>query len=71
METMKSIEVLAAEVIEELKQLNYAYNTLCGFRTSFNRICAFARDRNEVYFSEKFGKEYLKEKIRLYCGLLS
>lgn len=62
METMKSIEVLAAEVIEELKQLNYAYNTLCGFRTSFNRICAFARDRNEVYFSEKFGKEYLKEK---------
>ncbi|RXT05308.1 site-specific integrase [Ammoniphilus sp. CFH 90114] len=62
METMKPIEVLAAEVIEELKQLNYAYNTLCGFRTSFNRICAFARDRNEVYFSEKLGKEYLKEK---------
>lgn len=62
MENMKPIELLAAEVIEELKQLNYAHNTLCGFRTSFNRICAFARDRNEVYFSEKLGKEYLKEK---------
>lgn len=62
METRKPIEVLAAEVIEELKQLNYAYNTICGFRASFNRICAFARDRDELYFSEEFGKEYLREK---------
>jgi integrase/recombinase XerD len=58
----KTIKVLASEVIEKLKQLNYAYNTICGLRASFNRICAFARDRDELYFSEKFGKEYLKEK---------
>ena len=64
MEKRKSIEVLAAEIIEKLKQLKYAYNTICGFRASFNRICVFARDRDEVYFSEEFGKEYLEKK----CG---
>jgi integrase/recombinase XerD len=62
METRKPIEELATKVVEELKQLNYAYNTVCGLRASFKRICAFARDRNEPFFSEKFGKEYLKEK---------
>lgn len=62
METRKPIESLAAEVIKELEHLNYAYNTICGLRASFNRICAFARDKNELYFSEMLGKEYLKEK---------
>lgn len=38
-----TIDVLAAEVIEELKKLNYAYNTICGLRASFNRICTFVR----------------------------
>lgn len=54
--------MLAAEVIEELKNLNYAYNTICGLRASFNRICSFAQDRGELYFSEKLGREYLKDK---------
>ena len=62
MEQRKPIEALAGEVIEKLEQLNYAHNTICGFRTSFNRICAFARERDELYFSEEFGKEYLREK---------
>jgi hypothetical protein len=62
METRKPIEALAAEVIEALKQLNYAYNTICGIRASFKRICAFAQNRNEQYFSEELGKEYLREK---------
>jgi len=44
MKKRKPIEVLAAEVIEELRRLNYAYNTVCGFRASFNRICAFAQE---------------------------
>jgi site-specific recombinase XerD len=61
-EQRKPIEALATEVIEKLEQLNYAHNTICGFRTSFNRICAFARERDELYFSEEFGKEYLREK---------
>src|SRR5690348_316784 len=62
MEAKKPIELLAAEVIEELKQLNYAYNTLCLLRASFKRICAFARDRDELHFSENLGKEYLRVK---------
>lgn len=62
MEKGKPIGVLAAEVIEKLKQLNYAYNSLCGFRSSFKRICAFAQEREEVYFSEEFGKEYLRKR---------
>jgi site-specific recombinase XerD len=62
MEKRRPIEALAAEVIKELEHLNYAYNTKCGLRASFNRICAFARDRNERYFSEDFGKDYLREK---------
>ena len=62
MEKKKPIGVLAAEVIEKLKQLNYANNSICGFRRSFNRICGFARDRGELYFSEEFGKEYLRKR---------
>jgi site-specific recombinase XerD len=62
METRKPIEMLAAEVVGELKRLNYAYNTICGLRASFNRICTFAQERGELYFSENLGKEYLREK---------
>lgn len=62
METRKPIDVLTAEVMEELGKLNYAYNTICGLRASFKRICEFARDKGEQYFSEALGREYLKEK---------
>lgn len=62
METKKPIVVLAAEVIEELVKMNYAYNSLCGLRASFKRICKFAEERGEQYFSEDLGRQYLKEK---------
>ncbi len=62
MEKEKPIEVLAADVIEKLKQLNYSDNYIRGFRSSFNRVCAFAQSRKELYFSEEFGKEYLRTK---------
>ena len=62
METRKPIGALAADIIEELKRLNYAYNTICGLRASFNRICTFARNKGDLYFSENLGKEYLREK---------
>jgi len=64
METNKPIEALAADVIESLKKLNYAHNTVCSIRASFNRICAFARVRNERCFSEELGQEYLKQRYR-------
>lgn len=62
METRKPIEELTAEVVKELEKLNYAYNTICGLRASFKRICAFAREKGEIYFSENLGREYLKER---------
>lgn len=62
METRKPIDALVLEVVEELKRLNYAYNTICGLRASFKRICAFAREKDEHYFSENLGRAYLKEK---------
>ncbi|MDA8441993.1 MAG: site-specific integrase [Peptococcaceae bacterium] len=62
MEMRKPIEVLATDVVKELKRLNYAYNTICGLRASFKRICAFARDKGELHFSENLGKEYLRER---------
>ena len=62
METRKPIEVLAAEVIEKLKQLNYSHNSILGFRSSFSRIYAFAQEIDELYFSEEFGKEYLRKR---------
>ncbi|GKS09842.1 hypothetical protein YDYSY3_08420 [Paenibacillus chitinolyticus] len=62
MEPRKPLDDLATEVVKELERLNYAYNTVCGLRASFKRICAFARDRNVSYFSENLSKEYLEEK---------
>jgi len=62
MEKQKQIDVLAAEVVKELEKLNYAYNTLCGLRASFKRICKYAEERGELYFSEALGREYLEEK---------
>ncbi|SFI41431.1 Site-specific recombinase XerD [Tindallia magadiensis] len=58
----KLIDALAAEVIEELVKLKYSYNSLCGYRSSFKRICKFAEERGEKYFSELLGRQYLEEK---------
>ncbi|MDW7730791.1 MAG: integrase, partial [Bacillota bacterium] len=62
METKKSIVVLAAEVIEELVKLQYSYNSICGYRASFKRICKFAEEKGEQHFSERLGRQYLKER---------
>jgi len=62
MKTKLPIEELAAKVLAELERLNYAYNTICGFRAFFKRVVSFAREKNEPYFSEKLGRDFLKEK---------
>lgn len=62
MKTKLPIEELAAKVLAELERLNYAYNTICGFRRFFKRVISFARKKNEFYFSEKLGRDFLKEK---------
>ena len=62
METKLTINELADKVLAELERLNYSYNSLCGFRAFYKRVIAFANEKEELYFSEKLGREFLKEK---------
>lgn len=57
-----TINELVDKVLAELERLNYSYNSLCGFRAFYKRVIAFADEKEELYFSEALGKEFLKEK---------
>ncbi|WP_010677024.1 site-specific integrase [Bacillus timonensis] len=61
MENRIPIEELVSKVLSELERLNYAYNTICGYRAFYKRVISFAKTRNEVYFSEALGRDFLKE----------
>jgi integrase/recombinase XerD len=62
METRFPIEELVSKVLSELERLNYAYNTICGYRAFYKRVIAFAKEKNEGYFSEALGRDFLQEK---------
>lgn len=62
MEIKFPIEELVSKVLSELERLNYAYNTFCGYRAFYKRVITFAKEKEEIYFSEAFGREFLKEK---------
>jgi len=62
METKLTINELVSKVLAELERLNYSYNSLCGFRAFYKRVIAFANKKEEVYFTEELGREFLKEK---------
>ena len=62
METKLPIKELVAKVLAELERLNYSYNSICGFRGFYKRVIAFATEKEEHYFSEKLGRDFLKEK---------
>ncbi|MCD6322384.1 MAG: tyrosine-type recombinase/integrase [Clostridiales bacterium] len=62
METKRTIKELSRVVLEELEKMNYAYNSICGFRASFNRIIVFADQIGETYFTEELGNRYLAQK---------
>jgi integrase len=62
MKTKIPIEELVAKVLAELERLHYSHNSLCGFRAFYKRVITFANGRNEPYFSEELGKDFLKEK---------
>ncbi|WP_096202091.1 site-specific integrase [Bacillus sp. FJAT-45350] len=56
------IEELVSKVLSELERLNYSYNTICGYRAFYKRVIVFAKEKDEIYFSEAFGRDFLKEK---------
>ena len=62
MKTKLPIEELVTKVLAELKRLNYSYNSICGFRCFYKRVIAFASEKGKHYFSEKLGRDFLKEK---------
>lgn len=62
METRIPIEELVAKVIAELKRLKYASQSLQNYRRLCKHVISFACARNERYFSEALGAEFLKEK---------
>lgn len=69
MDELLTLDELSARVITELEHLNYAYNTVCGYRASFKRITRFAKSKGSDYFSEELGLLYLKERYN--CELES
>jgi len=60
--TQATIKELSEKVLEELERLKYSYNSICGFRSAFRRICEFAEERGESYFTEELGNQYLRER---------
>lgn len=62
---------LTEKVIKELEKLNYAYNTICGFRASFKRIIKYAESVGKVYFSEAFALSYLEERYNCKVASLT
>lgn len=61
MENRIPIKELVSKVLSELERLNYAYNTICGYRAFYKRVISFAKTRDEIYFSEALGRDFLKE----------
>ena len=62
METKLTINELVDKVLAELERLNYSHNSLCGFRCFYKRVIAFAKGKEELYFSEELGSAFLKER---------
>lgn len=62
METKLTINKLVDKVLAELERLNYSHNSLCGFRCFYKRVIAFAKEKEELYFSEELGSAFLKER---------
>lgn len=62
METKTSIEALVVAVLSELVRLDYAENTISGYRSFYKRVIAFAKEKEATYFSEALGRQFLKEQ---------
>jgi integrase/recombinase XerD len=62
METKPTINELVVKALAELERLNYSYQSLCGFRAFYKKVIAFANEKEELYFSEELGREFLKAK---------
>lgn len=64
METKFTINELVDKVLAELERLNYSHNSICGFQGFYKSVIAFAKEKEELYFSEELGSSFLEEKYQ-------
>lgn len=53
---------LITKVLMELERLHYADSTINSYGLLYKRVNTFAKEKEERYFSEKLGSNFLKEK---------
>ena len=62
METRLPIKELVSKVLAEFERLKYSNSSICGFRSFYKRVIAFANEKEERYFTEELGRDFLKER---------
>ncbi|MHC1772375.1 MAG: site-specific integrase [Flexilinea sp.] len=55
------ITELVALVLAKMGELGYAEMSILNYRRFYNRVLRFAQRRDEIYFSEKLGSDFLRE----------
>ncbi|MEG6521782.1 site-specific integrase [Desulfotomaculum sp. 1211_IL3151] len=56
-----AIKKLVAVVLAKMEELNYAQTTLTNYRRFYSRIIRFAEERDDIYYSEELGSDFLKK----------
>ena len=62
MKTKFTINELVTKVLTELERLNYSHSSMCRFRSFYKNFISFCNKKEELYFSEKLGSEFLEVK---------
>ena len=62
----KTIEVLLKELEQEMQRLGYTEKTMNFYRRRWNMLLQFSNAQKEIYYSEKLGIDFLKEKFSIF-----
>jgi len=62
MEQQFTLEELIDMVLLKMCEMNYAKQTVINYRRLYKRFLVYAYSMNELYFTEKLGSMFLKEK---------
>jgi len=60
MYSKKPIEELVTCILQELERRNYAENSRNCYRTFYNRVVKFAKNKSEEYYSEDIVRNFLE-----------
>ena len=56
----KPLKELLQELEQELLRLGYTRGSMIFYRNRWKKIIQFAKERNEVYYSEQLGINYVE-----------